>query len=151
MLKRLLHTDLKYSISYYLGYIVFLFLSFTPILLNGQDIGQNHHISKVFEKNETKEEVIRLEIKRDNLLNRKHQLIITQDENIDQINRIDQMVSYINNKLESLHNRLKLEKEYQQKGIPVKGLLSDEEYIRKKHEWDKLNPELKNELKQDQV
>ena len=121
------------SIYLQIKHLIFLFLYFFPIFLIGQN--QNNFISNVYDEQDLNAEIISLEAKRENLLSRKYQLIIDPYENTDQINRIEEMVSYIDYKLIKLHFQLKIE----------------EEYIKKKHEWDILNPELKNELKQDQL
>ncbi len=153
MLKRILHTDLNFFISFSSVNFLSIFLYLIPILINAQDIGLNpiNDLSDIFEIKGVKEEIIRLDIKRENLLNRKGELFLNQNGNVDQINRIEEIVSDINYKIENLQNRLKLEEEYIQKGFPVKGLVSDEEYIKKKQEWDKLNPGYINELKQKQI
>lgn len=96
-------------------------------------------------------EIISLEAKRENLLNRKHQLIIDPDKNTDQINRIEEMVSYIDYKLIKLHFQLKLDDDYLKNGKAKIDLLSIEEYVKVKQEWDNLNAEIKKEIQQKQI
>ena len=150
---KFLYIHIKHLIFFNLKGPLFLFLSLMPIFFICQNIDQNQNdiVSKVFEKEDMNEEIIKLEIKRENLLNRKQQLIIDTEKNTVQINRIKEIVRYIDNKIDKLNFQLKLEEDCHQKGMPVKGLLSEEEYIKKKQEWDKLNPELKNELEQKQL
>ena len=73
MLKRILHTDLKFFISFSSVNFLSIFLYLIPILINAQDIGLNpiNDLSDIFEIKGVKEEIIRLDIKRENLLNRK--------------------------------------------------------------------------------
>ena len=96
-------------------------------------------------------EIISLEAKRENLLNRKHQLIIDPDENTDQINRIEEMVSYIDYKLIKLHFQLKIEEDYLNNGKIKKDILSTDEYVKIKQEWNNLNTELKKDIQQKQI
>tara|TARA_B110000014_G_scaffold259016_2_gene246060 strand:- start:1686 stop:2201 length:516 start_codon:yes stop_codon:yes gene_type:complete len=137
------------SIYLQIKHLIFLFLYLFPIFLIGQN--QNNFISKVSEDQGLNTEIISLEAKRENLLNRKHQLIIDLDENTDQINRIEEMVSYIDYKLIKLHFQLKIEEDYLNNGKTKKDILSTDEYVKIKQEWNNLNTELKKDIQQKQI
>jgi len=137
------------SIYLQIKHLVFLFLFFFPIFLIGQN--QNNFISKVSDEQDMNAEIISLEAKRENLLNRKHQLIIDPDENTDQINRIEEMVVYIDYKLIKLHFQLKIEDDYFSNGKTKKDIFSTDEYVKLKQEWNNLNTELKKEIQEKQI
>ena len=137
------------SIYIQIKHLSFFFLYFLPIFLIGQN--QNNFISKVSGEQDMNAEIISLEAKRENLLNRKHQLIIDPDKNTDQINRIEEMVSYIDYKLIKLHFQLKIEEDYLNNGKTKKDILSSEEYVKIKQEWNNLNTELKKDIQQKQI
>ena len=137
------------SIYLQIKHLIFLFLYLFPIFLIGQN--QNNFISKVSEDQGLNTEIISLEAKRENLLNRKHQLIIDLDENTDQINRIEEMVSYIDYKLIKLHFQLKIEEDYLNNGKTKQDILSTNEYVKMKQEWNNLNTDLKKDIQQKQI
>ena len=131
-------------------HLICLFLFFIPIFLIGQN--QNNFVPKNPLGEDINAEILSLNIKRDNLLNRKDQLNKGLDENnTDQINRIEELVSYIDYKLIKLHFQLKVEEEFLKNGNTKKDLLSTEEYVKIKQEWQKLNTELKKEIQQKQI
>ena len=112
---------------------------------------QNNFISKVYDEQGLNAEIISLEAKRENLQNRKHQLIVDPNENTDQINRIEEMVSYIDYKLIKLHFQLKIEEDYLNNGKTKQDILSTNEYVKMKQEWNNLNTDLKKDIQQKQI
>ena len=133
----------------HIKHLIFLFLYFFPIFLIGQN--QNNFISKVYDEQGLNAEIISLEAKRENLQNRKHQLIVDPNENTDQINRIEEMVSYIDYKLIKLHFQLKIEEDYLNNGKTKQDILSTNEYVKMKQEWNNLNTDLKKDIQQKQI
>ncbi|MBI3133135.1 MAG: hypothetical protein HYZ14_00525 [Bacteroidetes bacterium] len=94
-------------------------------------------LSKAFEKPEPKEEIARLQGKKENLLIRLNELKSNPSQNAEEIARVESLIKYINHKIESLENYLYSVEYAQKTNAPAQGTMSDEEYRAKKLEWQK--------------
>lgn len=103
---------------------------------NENSASQPTTISTVFVEQNPQDEIYRLQEKRENLVYRYN--ILSQDTltNQEELLRTQGMIAYIDKKIETLQHTLAAEEFAISTGAPDKAVLTKEEYIQQRQEWE---------------
>lgn len=121
--------DLK-NLCFFVG----LFLPCMALTQTNDDSPVNNNPTEIFEKEDPKQEIQRLEFKKAQLNNRLDALKNDPAGHEAEIENIEGMIAYIDRKI-SENKKILLSEEYAENiGVPEKGTVSDETYENKKSE-----------------
>lgn len=115
--------------------ITFLFGFVFPLSIYGQE-NTSTSISQVFEESNPKDEIARLQSKKENLIYRLGVYKADSATYHQEIIQTEGMIAYIGKKIETLQHTIASEEFAIKNGAPSKEGLSKEEYILKREAWE---------------
>lgn len=108
------------------------------------DVNLSPSLSKAFENDDPKLELIRLQGKKSQLEIRLNELKTLPQPDSVEINRVEGLIKYLDVKIEAVEKYLSSVEYAQKNGMPEQGSMTDEEYQVKLQEWKKKQAETEN-------